>query len=388
MNCNAIYYFQIPTKIIHGLNATSKVGEEAIILGIKKALIVTDSGVKGAGLIDPGLKSLKSVGIPAVIFDEVEIDPGIKTVMKGVEVFRSEECNGVIVVGGGSPLCAGKAIALVATNGGSIEDYEGVERYKIPPLPVIGIPTTAGSGSEVSAVFIITDEYRNYKMYIRGIACYPKVAILDPLLLLNIPYWPGMNAGMDALSHAIGACCTTQATPITDSLAIASVVMITKYLASSVLTNDLEAKNFQLIASTMANIACGNAQIDLIHVLSHPLSRYHMAHGLVCGILIPYVMEFNLPVCEDKFAEIAIALGEPSHGLKRNELAQKAIKRIKELYIKIGFPNKLPADIVDRKHIPELARQAMGRWTAKFNKRKFEERDLVEIYHKALVGWN
>jgi alcohol dehydrogenase len=387
MNYDAIYYFQIPTKIIYGLNTINKVGEEAKILGIKKALIVTDAGVKGVGLIDPGLKSLESAGIPAVVFDEIEIDPGTNTVTRGVDLLRSEKCDGVIVVGGGSPLCAGKAIALVATNGGSIADYEGIEMYKVPPLPVIGIPTTAGSGSEVSAVFIITDEKRNYKMYVRGVKCYPEVAILDPVLLLNIPYWPGMNAGMDALSHAIGACCTTQATPITDSLAIASIAMITKHLASSILTNDLEAKNRQLIASTMANIACGNAQIDLIHVLSHPLSRYHMAHGLVCGILIPYVMEFNLPVCEDRFAEIAIALGEPSHGLTRNELAKKTIKRIKELYIEIGFPNKLPTDTVERKHIPNLARQAMGRWTAKFNRRKFDEKDLVEIYHKALEGW-
>ena len=128
---------------------------------------------KGAGLIDNGLKSLEVAGIPAVVFSEVEEDPGTKTVAKGVELLKSEGCNGVVIVGGGSPMCAGKGIALVAPNGGSIADYEGYEKYKIPPLPVIGIPTTAGAGSEVSATFIITDEKRNYKMAIGGVKCYP-----------------------------------------------------------------------------------------------------------------------------------------------------------------------------------------------------------------------
>lgn len=386
MNYNILHSFHMPTKVIHGFNSITQVGKEAKIIGIRKALLVTDAGVKGAGLTDRGLTTLESAGIPAVVFDEVEEDPGTKTVAKGVDLLRSEDCNGVVVVGGGSPMCAGKAIALIATNGGSISDYEGFERYKAPPLPVIGIPTTAGAGSEVSATFIITDEKRNFKMAIGGATCHPRVAILDPLLLLNIPYWPGMNAGMDALSHAVGACCTNQATPISDSLAIASIAMMMKNLAASVLTDDLEAKNQQLIASTMANIACGNAKLDLIHALSQPLGRYHMAHGLANGILIPYVMEFNLPACEDKFAQMAIAIGEGSHGFTTGELARKTIERIKNLFTVTGFPRKLP-DIVDKKDVLDWAKQAMERPTAKFNKRKCNEKEIVEIFHKALEGW-
>ena len=160
MNYDMLFSFHMPTKIIHGFNAIAQVGKEARMIGIRKALVVTDGGVKGAGLIDNGLKSLESEGIPAVVFDEVEIDPGIKTVSKGIDLLKSEECNGVIIVGGGSPICAGKGVALVATNGGVIADYEGYERYeryeryKVPPLEVIGILTTAGAGSEVSATFI------------------------------------------------------------------------------------------------------------------------------------------------------------------------------------------------------------------------------------------
>src|SRR4030042_1283092 len=327
MDTSTIFSFHLPTKLVHGYNAITHVGKEAKRLGIKKALVVTDGGVKGAGLIDTGFKRLESEGIPAAVFDEVEMDPGTATVAKGVDLLKAEGCNGVIVVGGGSPMCAGKGIALVGTNGGSIADYEGIEKYKVPPLPVIGIPTTAGAGSEVSATFIITDEKRSYKMAIAGKRVFPNVAVLDPVLLLHIPFWPGVNAAMDALSHAIGTCCTNDATPITDSLAMASIAIMMKHLVSSVLTQDLEAKDQQLIASVMANMACGNAKLDLIHGLSHPLGNYHMPHGLANGILIPYVMEFNLPVCQDKFAQMAIFMGENSHELTIKELSRKAIER-------------------------------------------------------------
>ena len=277
------------------------------------------------------------------------MDPGTKTVANGVDLLKAEGCDGVVVVGGGSPMCAGKGIALVATNGGSIADYEGNEKYKVPPLPVIGIPTTAGAGSEVSPSFIITDEKRNYKMSISGEKAPPRVAVLDPVLLLNIPFWPGVNAAMDALSHAIGACCTDGATPITDALALASIAMMMKHLAPSVLTQDLESKNQQLIASVMANMACGNARLDLIHALSHPLGSYHMPHGLANGILIPYVMEFNFPVCQDKFAQMALAMGESGQGLTSSQLAQRAIDRVKALFVDVGFPTKIPSDVADRK---------------------------------------
>jgi alcohol dehydrogenase class IV len=387
MNLNAIFSFYMPTKVVHGLGAVSQVGREAKRLRMTRVVLVTDPQVKGAGLLDRSIQSLGSSGIQAFIFDEVEVDPGIKTVSKGVELAKVKNCDGIIIVGGGSPMCAGKGIALVCTNGGSIADYEGNLKYRARPLPVIGIPTTAGAGSEVSGAFIITDEERNYKMGISGPEIHPDVAILDPHLLLNIPFWPGVNAGMDALSHAVGACCTNEATLITDSLAITSTVMILKNLARSVLTNDLTAKDEQLVASAMANIACGSAKLDLTHALSHPLGSFHMPHGLANGILMPYVMEFNLPVCEEKFAKIAIAAGENPSGMTKAQLARKAIAIIKDLYIEVGFPRKLPSDVVNREKIPEMVNQAMTRPMIKVNKRRCSEKDLAEIYSKAFAGW-
>jgi len=387
MLSQTLFTFQLPTKIIHGVNATKGTGKEARALNIHKALLVTDQGVEASGLITGAKKSLEETGISVVVFSDVEEDPGTKTAEKGLEVLKKENCDGVVIVGGGSPLCAGKAIALLATNGGSLVDYEGNEKYKHPPLPVIGIPTTAGSGSEVSATFIITDEERNYKMSISGQTCYPKVAILDPALLINIPYWAGMNAGMDALSHAIGALSTNLATPITDALAISAAATIIKNLAASVLTRDLVAKDNQLIASTMANIACGNARLDLIHALSHPLGSRHMPHGLANGILIPYVMEFNLPFLADKFAQIGTQLGITDPYSTIEDRARNTIERIKDIYRLTGYPTKIPPEVAKEEDIPEMVEQAMTRPMVQFNRRRCTERDLAEIYRRALAGW-
>ncbi len=387
MNFDMVFNYHMPTKIVHGFGTVAQTGKEALSLKMKKALLVTDKGVQGAGLTDKAAASLEAAGIPVVIFAEVEEDPGTATVAKGLELLKSEGCNGIVIIGGGSPLCAGKGIALLATNGGSLPDYEGTDRLKVPPLPVIGIPTTAGAGSEVSPAFIITDEKRNYKMTVIGKDVFPEVAILDPLLMANIPYWPGMNAGMDALSHAIGALSTTQSTPLTDALAITAAAMIVKYLAPAILTNDLEAKNQQLLASAMANIACGNAKLDLIHALSQPLGSHHMAHGLANGILMPYVMEFNLPVCADKYAQIAIAMGEAAPGMTTTDLAGNAIERIKELFILTGYPTKIPAEFATEKDIPDMVKQALTRPQAKFNKRKCSEKELAAIYRQAITGW-
>ncbi len=387
MNFDMICNFHLPTRIIHGFGAVAESGKEAAALKITRALLVTDKGVQGAGLTEKVQSSLESSGISVIVFADVEEDPGTATVGRGVELLKTERCDGVVIVGGGSPLCAGKGIALMATNGGALTDYEGLDKFKLPPLPVIGIPTTAGAGSEVSSTFIITDEKRNYKMSVSGAAVFPEVTILDPLLLANIPYWAGMNAGMDALSHAVGACCSNLATPITDALAIASITMMVNNLAPAILTNDLEAKNQQLLASAMANIACGNARLDLIHALSHPLGSRHLPHGLANGILIPYVMEFNLPVCADKYAQMAIAMGAATPGMTVDDLAGTTIELIKELFLKTGFPTKLPADVVTEKDIPDMVKQAMTRPQYKFNKRKSTEKELASLYRRALEGW-
>ena len=387
MNFDQIFTFQLGTTVLHGYNCVARTGAEAKRLGVQRALIVSDKGVYGAGLIEPVADSLKNANIPFAIFDDVEVDPGTGTVNSCLKLLSDEKCNGVVVIGGGSPVCAAKAVALLATNGGSITDYEGFGKYKKPPLPVIAIPTTAGAGSEVSPTFIITDEARNYKMAIGGAACFPQVAILDPMLLRDIPFWPAVNAGLDALTHAMEACWTTLATPLTDCIALESIRLIHKNLAPMVLGGDLEAKNIQLLASTMANIACGNAKLGLVHALSQPLGARHLAHGYANGIMLPFVMEFNHPVCKEKFAAMAAAMGADRLTASLEELAEQAIVMIKKLYLELGFPNKLDKKEVDPQEIPAMVKQAKTRPQWKFNIRKSTDRDLTGIYEKAFQGW-
>jgi alcohol dehydrogenase class IV len=236
-------------------------------------------------------------------------------------------------------------------------------------------------------VFIITDEARNYKMAIGGAACFPDVAILDPMLLRNIPFWPAVNAGLDALTHAMEACWTTLSTPLTDCIALESIRLIYKNLAPMVLSGDLEAKNMQLLASTMANIACGNTKLGLVHALSQPLGAYHLAHGYANGIMLPFVMEFNLPVCREKFATMAIAMGADKLTTSVEELAEQAIFMVKKLYLELGFPNKLDEKEVDAQEIPEMVKRAKTRPQWKLNIRRSTDRDLTLLYENAFKGW-
>ena len=387
MNFDQVYSFELGTVVHHGFNSVRKIGAEAKRLGATRVLIVSDKGVSGAGLLDPVVQALNERNIPSVVFDDVEVDPGTATVNKGLKLLTEEKCDLVVVVGGGSPVCAAKGIALLAANGGSITDYEGMGKYKRPPLPVIAVPTTAGAGSEVSSVFIITDEARNYKMAIGGAACFPSVAILDPMLLRNIPFWPAVNAGLDALTHAMEACWTHFSTPLTDCIALESIRLIMKHLAPMVLSDDLEAKNMQLLASTMANIACGNTKLGLVHALSHPLGAYHLPHGYANGLMLPFVMNFNLPVCREKLSAMAVAMGEDRSAYTTDELADLAVFKVKKLYVELGFPNKLDEKEVNPKEIPEMVKRAMTRPQWKFNLRKSTEKDLALLYEKAFAGW-
>lgn len=388
MNFDFTSFFTLPTKVYCGYNSVDLAGGEAKKIGIRKALLVTDKGVSAAGVTKPLLRSLESAGIPYEIFDDVPMDPNTQIVNKGCESLTESGCDGVITIGGGSALCAGKGIALVATNAGNVRDYEGRERYKSPPLPVVAIPTTAGSGTEVSSVFIITDETRNdYKMAIGGYSCFPKVAILDPLLLRTLPPRQFIISGVDALAHAIEATCTNQSSPLTDAIAYESIRLIIENLPVAACTDDLDAKREQLLASAMTNMACDNANLGLAHATGQPLGSYHIPHGLSVGIMLPYVMEYNLPACEDKLARMAEVIRVVKEGMSLREKATAAIDAVKELYIKVDFPDRLTEDMAPKARIPDMVPIAMGRPQVKANLRKAGEKDLAQIYQRAYEGW-
>ncbi len=398
-----IFSFYLPTKLVHGVNSVQETGKEFKNLGATKALVVTDKGVKSSGLVEGVIDSLKKIGIPYVIFEDVEEDPGGVTVGKGAEIASKEKCDGIVVIGGGSPICAGRGIGVVVANGGRIKDYAGLNKASKPPLPLIAIPTTAGSGAEVSQFIVLKDEELHTKMVVGSPLYFPKVAILDPLLLRGLPFWQSVVSGIDALSHAIEAYLTTMTTPITDAWALQAVSMIYQNLRPSATSDDLDAKEACLIGSSMANMACGNARLGLTHAMTIPIEgMFKIPHGIAIGTLLPYVMEFNLPSSYQRFASLAKGMGEPDGERSVRDLAACAIIAIKRLLADLNFPRKYSDSQVDRKTIPQMAKMIMGGLDGVYdpkkeyplnavlpsvNIRKATMKDVIELYEKSFEGW-
>jgi alcohol dehydrogenase len=378
--------FSMPTRFIHGFGSITRIPDECKRLGIAKAILVTDQGLVKAGLVQSVREILDRAKIPHVVFDRVEEDPCMNTVHAGEQLRRADGCNGVIILGGGSPLCAGKAIALLGTNGGKISDYQGVGKIKTAPLPVIAIPTTAGSGSEVSPTFLISNEENGTKMAISSELCFPPVAILDPNLLRSVPAKQAIWSGLDALTHAVESLWTNLGTPLTDAIALRSIQMMFRSLAPAAFTDDMAAKSEQLLASTMANVACGNAKLGLVHAFSFPFGNLHVPHGLACGLMLPFVMEFNLPSCKPKLAQMAVAIGErPDQG--ENALAYAALERVKQLYQEVNFPNKVTEKEIPRSKLDQVVKEAASASQMRFNIRQASEKDLAGIMERAFAGF-
>ncbi len=378
--------FSMPTRVIHGFGSISRIPEECKRLGIAKALLVTDQGLVKAGVTQSVAGMLDGAQIPYVVFDGVEEDPCMQTVHEGEALRSAGGCNGIVVLGGGSPLCAGKAMALLGANGGRIADYQGVGKVKRPPLPLIAIPTTAGSGSEVSPTFLISNEKAGTKMAISSELCYPPVAILDPNLLRSVPARQAIWSGLDALTHAMESLWTNLGTPLTDAIALRSIQMMFRSLVPAALTDDMAAKSEQLLGSTMANIACGNAKLGLVHAFSFPFGNLHVPHGLACGLMLPFVMEYNLPSCKPKLAQMAIAIGEcPDQS--ENALAYAALERVKQLYSEANFPNRVSENEIPRSKLDQVIKEAAGASQTRFNIRKASEKDLAAIMERAYAGF-
>jgi len=398
-----IFTFYMGTKVIHGLHSVQQTGIEFKGFKGTKALIVTDKGVRNAGLVEAVTESLKGNGIGYAVFDEVEEDPGAATVAKGVALALSESCDGIVVIGGGSPICAARAIAVVVANGGKIRDYVGLNKAAKPPIPLIAIPTTAGSGAEVSQFILLKDEELHSKMVAGSPLYFPRVAILDPLLLKGLPFHQFVASGVDALGHAIESYLTTMTTPITDALSLQAVGMLYQNLRPAATSDDMDAKEACLIASSMANIACGNSRLGLVHAMSNPVEgMFKVPHGISVGILLPHVMEFNLPASHSRFVALARAMEETDAGRSAEELAFRTIVALKRLLVNLEFPKKYSEPGLDRNAIPQMAVLAMGgqfslhdsgkQYSAETpvpsaNIRKATMGNVMRLYEKALEGW-
>jgi len=378
--------FRTTRRILFGLGAVEKTGPEAQLLKAKKVLIITDTGVIQAGLLEGVEKSLRSAGLPFVIFDGVEPDPRIEVVEKSVEKAKKEGINLIIGFGGGSSLDIAKVTSIMITNPGKIDSFFGIDLVPNPGVPVILIPTTAGTGSEVTPIAILSDTKEKLKKGIVSSYLFPEVAIVDPKLTIGLP--PSVTAftGMDALTHAIEAFYSINATDLSDLLAFRAMELLSKNIRMAFAHGEnLVARSNVMEGSLLAGIAFANAGVGAVHAFAYPLGgEFHLAHGLTNTLMLPYVMRYNIMGCPSKFAQMAKAFGERVEGISELVGAEIAVRFVERLSDDLRVPRRLRDVDIPEDAIPRLAEAAMKvtRLLAN-NPRKMTLEDAITIYKSA-----
>ncbi|MBO8137657.1 MAG: iron-containing alcohol dehydrogenase [Desulfotomaculum sp.] len=330
--------FRIP-EIIFGRGAIKQVGYCARRVGAEKVFVVTDPGVLDAGWIDVALPFLKQEEVDYEIWHDLTENPKDYEVEQATRAYIDSKCDAIVAIGGGSPIDVAKAVAVMATHPGTIHDYEGVDKITNPLPPMIMVPSTAGSGADITQFAVIMDSKRNLKMILISKSLVPDISITDPLILTTKDPQLTANTGMDALAHAIEAYVSLAANFLTDSYSLTAIRLISAYLGKSVASKtNLEAKDAMAKASLLAAIAASNALIGAVHALAHQVGgKFDLPHGMANAILLPHVMEYNYPACIERLADIAEALGQPAGGTNLRERARGAIEAVRGLARELGI---------------------------------------------------
>ncbi|HHX24703.1 MAG TPA: iron-containing alcohol dehydrogenase [Thermoanaerobacterales bacterium] len=384
------FVFDEPTKIIYGEGSIKELKNELIRLGSKSVLLVCDEGIVKAGLVDKVKTIVEDTpGVELHLYDKIIVNPLDTTMDEGYEFAKKNQVDTVIGLGGGSSLDSAKGIALLMTNGGRMREYlmEGKVVEKVI-APTICIPTTAGTGSEVTRTVVATDHITKFKDGFKyADTMYAAVAILDPVLMEGLPPHVLAACGMDALTHAIESYITWKANPITDAMNIYAIRLIGENIGKAFAQpQNYDAKGKMLLASTLTGIAFDQAGLGLAHCMGHPMGGlFNVAHGIACGMALPVTMEFNLISNPEKFADIAVALGANIHGLTKYEAAQKSVEMVKGLLKALGLPMTLREIGIEEKDIPSLAKDAMGFPGMRgANPRIATQKDVENLFRKLL----
>ena len=374
------------TKIIFGNGSSaSEVESEMSALKCSRAIVVTDQGIVKAGLLDKITKSLgeKCVGV----FSDVPQDSGMDVIDRATAFAREKGADIIISVGGGSAIDTAKGMCILLTEGGSLSNFEGIQLLTRPQTPHIVIPTTAGTGSEVTWVAVIYDKSKGQKILIVESYNAPRVAILDPVLTTKLPPLLTASTGLDAMTHAVEAISSVQREPIADAMGLHAIRLLNKHLPQCIKNgSDLGARGQVQLAATMAGWSFGNAMVGIVHAMAHSIGAVaHVPHGVANGILLPHCMEFNLPDAEDYYAEIAPAMGVYEKGSTTKQAAEAAVKAVFDFTKKIGHPQKLSEFGVTEEHIIKAADMSMSDGAIVNNARLItDSSEVLEIYKKAL----
>ena len=376
-----------PHLILAGFGALDRLGQEAMNIGSKKALMVTDKGVVNSGIEKKVKDHLEKNGVNVEIFDKVMSDPDIANAEACIEMAKMDRYDLIIGVGGGSSMDIASIASVMVTNTGTVYDYFGINLVKNPGIPTILIPTTAGTGAEATPNAVFTDTKERLKKTVVSPHILPQVAIIDPLLHLSMPPSVTSSSGIDALTHAIESYTSNNATVLTDLFAKESMIMIGRSLRTAVANgNDMEARYNMAIGSLYSGISLANAGVTAVHALAYPLGgQFNVAHGIANGLLLPYVMEFNVLGNIPKFAQIAQFLGEKLDHLSLLEQAYQGAKAVKAIYRDLKIPQSLTQLKVPKEAIPAMAKAAVNVTRLMGNNpRTMTVQDVERIYEKAL----
>jgi alcohol dehydrogenase len=375
-----VFSFALPTKIIFGQGSSKNLSGEMCELNAVRPLIVTDKGIVNAGILDKVLAGLHG---ETVVFDAVEANPKDINVAAGAEVYRSSGADSIIAIGGGSPIDCAKAIGVLVANGAdNIKAFEGknVPSKSLPPL--ICVPTTSGTGSELTFSSVITDTKAHYKMTVKNPYTAPKTAVCDPELTLTVPAPITASTGMDALTHAIEAFTATCAEPISNAVALYAIELIYQNLKPAFEDGgNLEARNNMLMGSMLAGIAFSHSDVASVHCIAEALGgMYDLPHGMCNAIFLPYVMEYNMPYCEQQYARVAKAMGFNYASVREGAVA--AVSAVMQLAKDVTLPPFSSLN-VSQSDYSKIAFASAKNISTQSNPRPMGENDYMELLKMA-----
>jgi alcohol dehydrogenase len=369
-----------------GINSHQKLHDIVKDMKCDTLFVLADSAVVKTDIFASIEKILRDNKVSFDLFTEIESDPSAETVHKAFELYKKSKPPVVLALGGGSTMDTGKGVCILAKNGGRINDYEGIEKFSIPPLPLIAIPTTAGTGSEVSGSCTITDTDRGLKMSIRHPSLNPaRIAILDPIALTTLPASVASHVAVDAFTHAFESYISLHANPHTDAMNLYAMELMSQNIRQFVANRtNLEAGLNMACGSNLAGITFGQTGVGNIHCMARFVGAFcHVPHGLSTAVCFPAAAEFNLMANPRTYARIAVAMGENIHGLTETEAAKKAYNAIKAMCRDLGIPDRLRDVGATEEMLPKMAKLSANAGYNKWNPRYTTERDFMELFAKA-----
>lgn len=378
--------FSLPSTVKFGAGASIRIGQIAKMLKLKTVLCIYDEGILRSGISQKIISFLEQEDTKVVSYEGVTPNPTEQVVEEATVIARENNVDGIIAIGGGSSIDCAKAVNILLTNPGTIHQYEGRDKVYNQTKPLIAIPTTAGTGSEVTAVTVVTDSINQRKMIISGQNCGATIALLDPSLTVGLPVSVTVGTGMDALTHAIEAYLSKGGSVITDLNALKAVSLLSENIYEAVVNGtNLEARSNMLLGSLLAGFAFNSAGLGLVHAISHPISSHcHVPHGIANAILLPYVVEFNGEEREvqRKIYDLAPRMGIEISNHSEVEIVDRFVVKLKELSKKLNVP-RLSEMGVEEELFNTIAKDALEERSMTFTPKKANKTDIIHILRKA-----